>query len=334
MMTALPRFVQIEPVGECNLRCRMCPIQFRQDGRPHGPPAFLDFDLFERLLDQFGEIDELHLQGLGEPLMHPRFFDMVSAAKARGIQVSTNTNLTLLTPARAERCVTSGLDTIHVSLDGASATVYETIRVRAKFDKVLRNPHRLRAIKIQRESASPAIRIVLVAMRQNLHEIPDVVELAAEFGVNTVFVQHLCHDFSEPGLPERYRPMRDFIDEQSLLGESDTVVASCFSKAKEMAERLHVDLRLPDITPTVHPIGTPGRERCHWPWHGAYLSYRGEAMPCCMVATPDRIHFGNMAQQGVEPIWNSDAYNAFRDQLASNTPPDVCQSCAVYHRTF
>lgn len=26
---ALPQFVQIEPVGQCNLRCRMCPIQFR-----------------------------------------------------------------------------------------------------------------------------------------------------------------------------------------------------------------------------------------------------------------------------------------------------------------
>ena len=35
----LPRFLQIEPVGQCNLRCRMCPIQFRTDGSPGGPPA-------------------------------------------------------------------------------------------------------------------------------------------------------------------------------------------------------------------------------------------------------------------------------------------------------
>jgi hypothetical protein len=28
----LPRLVQIEPVGQCNLRCQMCPIQFRKDG--------------------------------------------------------------------------------------------------------------------------------------------------------------------------------------------------------------------------------------------------------------------------------------------------------------
>ena len=47
----LPDFVQIEPVGQCNLRCRMCPIQFRKDGPPYGPPAFMPFDTFVRLVE-------------------------------------------------------------------------------------------------------------------------------------------------------------------------------------------------------------------------------------------------------------------------------------------
>ncbi|HET7566032.1 MAG TPA: radical SAM protein, partial [Gemmatimonadaceae bacterium] len=120
----LPTYVQIEPVGQCNLRCQMCPIQFREDGPPYGPPAFMDFDHFTRLINQFDGLHELHLQGLGEPMMHPRFFDMIEYAVARGIQVTTNTNLTLLTAERAERCVTSGLHGIHVSVDGATAETY------------------------------------------------------------------------------------------------------------------------------------------------------------------------------------------------------------------
>src|SRR5215213_6142386 len=112
----LPSFVQIEPVGQCNLRCQMCPIQFRQDGPPHGPPAFMPFETFTRLVDDFGDIEELQLQGLGEPMMHPRFFDMVRYAAQRGIQVSTNSNLTLLSERRAELCVTSGLAALHVSI--------------------------------------------------------------------------------------------------------------------------------------------------------------------------------------------------------------------------
>ncbi len=41
----LPNFLQVEPVGQCNLRCQMCAIQFRQDGPPFGSPAFMDFDV-------------------------------------------------------------------------------------------------------------------------------------------------------------------------------------------------------------------------------------------------------------------------------------------------
>lgn len=57
-------------------------------------------------------------------------------------------------------------------------------------------------------------------------------------------------------------------------------------------------------------------------------------MPCCMVATPDRINFGSVHEVGVEPVWNSPAYQAFRDRLASEEPPEVCRSCSVYRGTF
>jgi MoaA/NifB/PqqE/SkfB family radical SAM enzyme len=122
----LPSFVQIEPVGQCNLRCQMCPIQFRTDGPPNGPPAFMPFETFMGLVDQLPTMTELQLQGLGEPMMHPRFFDMVAYAAARGIEVSTNSNLTLLTPARAEQLVASGLSHLHVSIDGATSATYES----------------------------------------------------------------------------------------------------------------------------------------------------------------------------------------------------------------
>jgi hypothetical protein len=49
----LPKFLQVEPVGQCNLRCQMCAIPFRQDGPPFGPVAFMDFDVYTPLHDQF-----------------------------------------------------------------------------------------------------------------------------------------------------------------------------------------------------------------------------------------------------------------------------------------
>ena len=57
-------------------------------------------------------------------------------------------------------------------------------------------------------------------------------------------------------------------------------------------------------------------------------------MPCCMVSTPDRINFGNVAAGGVAALWNGVDYEAFRARLDSDDPPEVCQSCAVYAGIF
>ena len=330
----LPKFLQVEVVGQCNLRCQMCPIQFRQDGPPHGPPAFMEFDVFTRLLDQFPQLEELQLQGLGEPMMNPRFFDMIERAAGRGIMVSTNTNATFLNDRRARQCVTSGLSEIHISIDGATAETYEAIRVRAHFDRVIANVERLVEARHRLESATPRIRMVVVAMRKNLHEFPDLVRLAHRLQIDTVFVQHLCHDFGESSLPAQYRPMRDFVDEETLVDEDPARVEHYFTEARRAAEELGVDLRLPRTKPRQHPPGTPGPARCSWPWRGAYVSYQGLAMPCCMVATPDRIQLGNMAQQGALAVWNGPDYQAFRDELSSENPPEVCRSCAIYSGTF
>ena len=329
-----PKFLQVEPVGQCNLRCKMCPIVFRQDGPPYGPPAFMDFDNYLRILDQFPGLEELQLQGLGEPMMHPRFFDMVAYAAGKGVKVGTNSNVTLLTARRAELCVTSGLDELHVSIDGATAATYERIRVRAKFAPVIANVELLQSTKRRLGSATPWLRMVVVAMRQNLDEFPDLVRLAHRLGIDTVFVQHLCHDFGESSLPEQYRPMRDFVAGETLLAEDPGRIERTFAAARAAAAELGVDLRLPDPRPKLHPPGTPGPERCDWPWRGAYVSYDGRAMPCCMIATPDRVNFGNMADHGAAAVWNNAEYHEFRDRLSSDDPPEVCRSCAVYHGTF
>lgn len=323
-------FAQIEPVGQCNLRCRMCPIQFRQDGPPHGPLAFMELETFRRLIDELPELQVLHLQGMGEPLMHPRFFDMVRYAAARGVRVTTNTNLTLLSARRARLCVESGLAELHASLDGASAETYERIRVQATFSRVKRHLEALLRIRRELRAERPRVRVVMVVMRDNLHELPAMVELAHALGVESLFVQQLCHDFGEAGLPAQYLPMRAFVEEQTLLNEDPGRVDRYFREARGRAAALGFDLRLPRTGASA----APAAGRCDWPWRGPYISYQGDAMPCCMIGTPDRANLGNMAQLGVQAVWEGSAYAEFRRALASDEPPDVCRSCAVYQGVF
>ena len=322
----LPEYVQIEPVGQCNLRCRMCAIQFRKDGLPPGPPAFMDFEVFKRLVDQMERMTVLHLQGLGEPMMHPRFFEMVEYAAAKGVRVTTNTNLTLLGRKRAMRAVDSGLAELHASLDGATPEVYEAIRARARYARVVANLEGLLAVRRARGLRRPAITIVFVVMRRNLHELPAVVRQAGRWDVDEVFVQHLCHDFNESTLPGEYAPMRKFVERESVLNASD-LVEPIFDAAREEARRVGIDLRLPNL----QPKGAPG---CDWPTRGIYVSWQGIAMPCCMIGTPDRLDLGDMASHGVRAVWNGARYRDFRARLERNDPHEICRSCSLYRGTF
>jgi radical SAM protein with 4Fe4S-binding SPASM domain len=332
-VTEPPRFLQLEPVGQCNLACRMCAVVYRGEGTPHGPAAFMAWETFESVMDAFPELRELHLQGLGEPMMHPRFFDMVRLAADRGIRVSTNTNLTLVDRRRATECMTSGLQEISLSIDAASREAYESIRVGARFDWVLANLGKLEAARRAARGGGPALRFVMVLMRRNLGELPGLVRLAHQHGVEAVFVQRLCHDFGEESLPERYAPLRSFVDHEGLGDSTTPEVAAAFEQAMALAGQLGVELRLPQPG-AGRPTGARGRERCDWPWRGPYVAWDGRVMPCCMVATPDRACLGDVRRQDPRAIWNAAPYRDFRERLSSDEPPAVCRSCAVYAGRF
>lgn len=329
-----PTYVQIEPVGQCNLRCKMCPINFREDKPLVGSTKTMQFELFTRLVDQFTNMKTLHLQGLGEPMLHLRFFDMVTYAVNKGVRVTTNTNLTMLNKKRAALCVTSGLDTLHFSIDGTNAETYEKIRLNARFDKVIANLENLVEAKKQLNSPFPRLHMVMVIMRQNLAELPDLVRLAAHYGAEEVFAQQLSHDFDNPAFDKRFLPLHDYVNEQSLLYEEPQRIEHYFGQARELARELGIRLRIPRTQPRSYPPGTSGRDRCNWPWTSAYISFQGYAMPCCMAASPEQIHLGLISGDNLEEIWNGEAYQRFREQLASNQPPEICRFCSIYNGVF
>ncbi len=333
-MTPLPTFVQIEPVGQCNLSCVMCPVNLRTDRPADGSPSFMTFEQFVAVLDGFPDVKTLHLQGLGEPMMHPRFFDMVHHAACKGIAVSCNSNLTLVGEALAERCVTSGLQELHVSLDGARAETYESIRIGGRFSRVISNISRVQKARRRHMSDRPELILTAVVMRRNLLELTDLVRLAHDLSIRTVFVQHLGQDFTEPSLHPSYQPFRRFVNQESLLQHDRPAIKAAFASARTEADRLGVSLRLPRLDLVVEASAGQTSRRCDWPWKAAYVTYQGCAIPCCMIATPDRFQFGNVLTDRVVDVWNGDKAEEFRRRLDSDDPPDLCASCAVYKGIF
>src|SRR3954468_5113030 len=302
----LPEHLQVEVSGACNLRCRMCLVRYAPAvGRGEGALAYEDF---LALVDALPDLKRLTLRGLGEPLLSPHLLDMIRHAAARGIHVGFNTNGVLLSRAVAEQLVAAGTAHVHVSLDGASATTYEDVRHGVgqaprpgQFERVLGNLHGLLAAR--GDLRTPRIILVFVAMRRNLDELEALIDLAADIGVDEVWVQNLSHVFSDTDPAGRYDAIRRYAVAEALFADPETAAAAgaIFARAAARAAERGLKLRLPDLRESA--AGS-----CSWPWDGAYVTHRGHVQPCCMVMGSDRATLGRLAEQSFPEVRSGPAY--------------------------
>ena len=136
----------IEPTSHCNIACEMCPTpHFSRDMR-----GFMSFDLFKHIIDQVSPfMNEVYLFHRGESLLNPHIADMVAYAKSNGISTKLNTNVTMLNEERARALLEAGIDLLSFSIDGYTKEVYESIRHKAKWDKVTTNARRFLELKAE-----------------------------------------------------------------------------------------------------------------------------------------------------------------------------------------
>src|SRR3954462_1299344 len=328
----LPAHLQVEVSGACNLRCRMCLVRYAPAiGRREGALAYEDY---LELVDSLPDLRRLTLQGLGEPLLSPHLLDMIRHAVRRGIHVGFNTNGVLLTRAVSRALVAVGTSHVHVSLDGASAATYEDVRHGTglaprpgQFERVVAN---LRGLLAARGSQRrPRVVLVFVAMRRNVGELEALVDLAAELGVDEVWVQNLSHVFSDTDPAGRYDEIRRYAEAEALFADDETAAEghAVFARAADRARSLGLKLRLPALEGSASGS-------CSWPWEGAYVTHRGHVQPCCMVMGSDRATLGRLGERSFGEIWDGEAYRRFRSALLSDDPPDVCAGCSEYHGVF
>jgi MoaA/NifB/PqqE/SkfB family radical SAM enzyme len=127
-----PFIINIDPSDRCNFQCKFCPTGDRElmkktPGRNYG---LFDFELYKKIIDDIGEFDDkvkvIRLYKDGEPLLNPRFADMVLYAKESGSceRVDTTTNASLLTPELSLKIIDAGLDRINISVEGINESQY------------------------------------------------------------------------------------------------------------------------------------------------------------------------------------------------------------------
>jgi MoaA/NifB/PqqE/SkfB family radical SAM enzyme len=209
-----PLYIAWQVTNECNLACLHC-IEESGPGK-----AFHDelsdeqvFAVLEQALDL--EIPYLSFSG-GEPMIHPRFFDMVEYVCGRNGQLKIETNGHYLEPENCARLKELGVKAVQVSLDGATRETFNRMRVRGDFDRAVEGVRNLR-------TAGVPIEINFSPTRFNAHEIGMAVDLAAELGAYSFYTGRTMYTGNAVKTWHRMAPTETQYDEffKVLHGKTD-----------------------------------------------------------------------------------------------------------------
>ena len=173
-----PLYIAWQVTNECNLACLHC-IEESGPGKAFHD-ELSDADVF-RFLEQAMDLEVPYLSfSGGEPMVHPRFFDLVEYVCGRNGQLKIETNGHYLDPENCARLKQLGVKAVQVSLDGASRETFNRMRVRGDFDRALEGVRNLRA-------AGVPVEINYSPTSFNVHEIGAAVDLAAELGAYSFY---------------------------------------------------------------------------------------------------------------------------------------------------
>jgi MoaA/NifB/PqqE/SkfB family radical SAM enzyme len=312
-----------EVANRCNSKCATCPLTFS----PQEPARQLSLEEFQALVAQLPDLRRAVLQGIGEPLLNRQLPAMIRHLKDRDVYVVFNTNAILLTRRRQVELIESGLDELRVSLDGSTPETYQRVRGIPGFERVVANVAEMARTRRELASDTPRLSFWVTALRENLHELPGVVDLAARVGVDEVYLQRMV--FWGEGLA---------VEEQSVYRGFQARAEAIVAEAERRATRHGLVLKGADATSPRSsllerpPAAEPWRA-CSRPLRLAYITAQGTALPCCIApfteAAYDSIVLGNYLQEGVTAVWNGEAYRAFRERLYSSDPPPSCRNCGL-----
>ena len=183
----LPTNLYFEVTNRCNLPCQHCVRTFNLHEPERDP---LPHEL-KTAAAHLPHLRRTVLHGIGEPLLNKNLPEMIRFAKAQGSWVLFNSNGTLLNRAWQDTLIDSGLDELRISMDAATPETFEKIRGAPTFPRIIENLRRFVARKAERGVAHPRLSLWMVAIRETIHELPALVDLAAEIGIPEVYFQRL-----------------------------------------------------------------------------------------------------------------------------------------------
>ncbi len=292
-----PNKLTIDIGNVCNLKCPLCPTGRNDKSASRG---LMKFGRFKKVIDELGDyLTNLELYNWGEPLLNKDLVDMIRYAKNRNIPVCISTNLTILDKKMAEDLISTYIDKIFVSCDGASPETYSKYRIGGDFHQVISNIFQL--VEAKRKLNNRYTRLILLfhVFKHNEHEIGKIEELARGIGIE-LRINRMRTDMGK----EIFEKMEDSLErDKNWIPENPKYCAFDLVKRKKQV-------------------------KCNHLWKTAVINWDGAVLPCCAVYG-ERYAFGNVFEEPFTSIWNNEKYRLARQEVRNKIKesPTICHIC-------
>lgn len=338
----------IEPTSRCNLRCAMC---FRNSWIEE-TAGDMSSATFRQVLEHLPEsVETVFFGGMGEPLAHADSVEMVRAISATGRRTELLSNGSLLTEERAAALLDAGLDMLWLSVDALDDDGYGAIRCNGNLSRlkehiVLFNQLRFRLERPVR------LGLAFVVMKSNVRDLAKLPYFAQYYHVNEVNISHVIPTDEHAAEELLYRQVvGSDLGGETLLPASPRIhmpLMDWNQPEVAMAAAGLLGAGMCEIYLSGQRIRRPAR-RCRFIDEGmAFVRHDGMVSPCMSLLRSSRLYwggrtrvtrhhfFGNVNEQTLPDIWNSQDYRDFRRRVREFefSPCCRCSQCDNWEQSL
>jgi MoaA/NifB/PqqE/SkfB family radical SAM enzyme len=275
--------------------------------------VIMPLETFKVILGKMPFVKVVHLYKSGESFLNPDIFKMIRYAADRNVKVIISTNLCFYRSDEFfANIVTSGLNRLVISLDGASQESYSHYRIGGDFDLVMSNIERLLETKERLKSKKPEIIWQFLVNRFNEHEITTAQKIASELKIK-LDVRPM--DISD-NVPD--------VEFEGTINERKSYWLG--TNEKYICDRYLAEHRYP----LFHGV-------CTQLFIRPVIAAEGKVLPCCESWDRNSV-FGNLLTESFETVWNNQKYLDSRARfLQKDFIPKVqtvCCKCNNFGATY
>lgn len=354
--------VKLDMVGTCQLRCVMCHF-----AHPQFVPnkTQMSAELLQKVADDlFPRAHDVVLSSSAEPLLAkelPRALDLCRAHQVPNFHFSTNAMA--LTQRIMDKIIDVQMPLLTISCDGGTKETFERVRTPAKWDRLMAAFDLIKECKRRTGSAYPRLSMTAVLMRSNIKEMPGLIRLARDKGVEDMNFVHMA---VMGGLG---------VEDETLLNDPklcNAVLQEMDATAKEVGMNVCMPMAIPESihdevdfeTDAARSDGGGGQalaapdvlaassldvadylnkknrefllkakekahhsRPCYFPWYYIHVNPDGTVFPC--GSWFEFTTFGDFKTQSFRDIWTGKPYQELRSQLYNMELRDVCANCSV-----